>query len=199
MAFMPTCFPLRARIAAVAVTGGALTLSLAPAQADTAPQPAPTTTTAPAEAAAPSSAKPTRAQLRAAHRAELRARATRQRTSLVRLALSKRGSRYVSGAAGPNVFDCSGFVMWVYKHATGKSLPHFSGAQMARSQRISIRNLKPGDLLFFGPGGSQHVSMYIGKGRMIHATNPSSGVHTDSIRMGYYKARFAGAGRIIKW
>ena len=53
------------------------------------------------------------------------------------------------------------------------------------------KHLKPGDLMFFGPGGSQHVSMYIGKGKMIHATNPRSGVRIDSINMGYYKARYA--------
>ena len=40
--------------------------------------------------------------------------------------------------------------------------------------------------------------MYIGKGKMIHATNPRSGVRVDSINMGYYRARFAGAGRIIE-
>ena len=124
-------------------------------------------------------------------------RASRDRASLVRVALSKKGSRYVSGAAGPYSFDCSGFVMWVYKKATGRSLPHYSGAQMQRSKRISRNSLQPGDLLFFGPGGSQHVSMYIGKGKMIHATNPSSGVKIDSINAGYYRARFAGAGRII--
>ena len=50
------------------------------------------------------------------------------------------------------------------------------------------KHLKPGDLMFFGPGGSQHVSMYIGKGKMIHATNPRSGVRIDSINMGYHSA-----------
>lgn len=124
-------------------------------------------------------------------------RADRARASLVRVALSKRGARYVPGASGPWSFDCSGFVMWVYRQATGKSLPHYSGAQMARSHRVSRAHLQPGDLLFFGPGGSQHVSMYIGKGKMIHATNPRSGVRVDSINMGYYRARFAGAGRFI--
>ena len=125
-------------------------------------------------------------------------RASRERASLVRVALSKKGSRYVSGAAGPTSFDCSGFVMWVYKKATGRSLPHYSGAQMQRTKRVSLSTIVPGDLLFFGPGGSQHVSMYIGKGKMIHATNPSSGVKIDSIRAGYYRARFAGAGRVIR-
>lgn len=124
-------------------------------------------------------------------------RASRERASLVRVALSKKGSRYVSGASGPYSFDCSGFVMWVYRKATGRWLPHYSGAQMQRSKRVSMNNLVPGDLLFFGPGGSQHVSMYIGKGRMIHATNPSRGVRIDSIHASYYRARFTGAGRII--
>ncbi len=124
-------------------------------------------------------------------------RASRARASLVRVALTKRGSRYVAGAAGPYSFDCSGFVMWVYKKATGRSLPHYSGAQMQRAKRISRSNLMPGDLLFYGARGSQHVSMYIGKGKMIHATNPRTGVRIDSINMGYYRARFAGAGRIV--
>ncbi|MEI2643695.1 MAG: C40 family peptidase [Candidatus Nanopelagicales bacterium] len=139
----------------------------------------------------------TQAMGRQDSRVVARERATRARASLVRVALSKRSARYVAGASGPWAFDCSGFTMWVYKRATGKSLPHYSGAQMHRAKRVSRKHLMPGDLLFFGPGGSQHVSMYIGKGKMIHATNPRSGVRVDSINMGYYRARFAGAGRII--
>jgi cell wall-associated NlpC family hydrolase len=131
-------------------------------------------------------------------RAAARERADRMRSSLVRVALGKKHARYVGGASGPWAFDCSGFTMWVYKQATGKRLPHFSGAQMDRTRRVGRKHLKPGDLLFYGPGGSQHVSMYIGRGRMIHATNPRSGVRIDSINMGYYKARFVGAGRLIE-
>lgn len=139
-----------------------------------------------------------RAQLQRAKRQRQAQRADRARASLVRTALRKKGARYISGASGPNVFDCSGFTMWVYRTAIGKNIPHYSGAQMARTKRVSRSHLKPGDLMFFGPGGSQHVSMYIGKGKMIHATNPRSGVRVDSINMGYYRARFAGAGRLIK-
>ena len=58
--------------------------------------------------------------------------------------------------------------------------------------------LKPGDLLFYGRGGSQHVSMYIGKGQMIHATNPRTDVRIDRVNNGYWRGRFAGAGRIIE-
>ncbi len=167
-----------------------MTASALPVQAAPAPAPAPEqTTVSPAQK---------RAQALRDKRAAARERANRARASLVRVALNQKGDRYVGGASGPNAFDCSGFTMWVYKTATGKYLPHYSGAQMNKARRVGRKHLKPGDLLFYGPGGSQHVSMYIGKGKMIHATNPRSGVRVDSINMGYYRARFAGAGRIIE-
>lgn len=125
-------------------------------------------------------------------------RASRARASLVRVALAQRGDSYVAGASGPNAFDCSGFTMWVYKTALGKSLPHYSGAQMGATRRVSVGELKPGDLLFYGPGGSQHVSMYIGKGKMIHATNPREGVVVQSIRVPWFWNIMAGAGRVIR-
>jgi cell wall-associated NlpC family hydrolase len=121
-----------------------------------------------------------------------------QRQSVVRVALRHKGSRYVYGSAGPTRFDCSGFTMYVYRQATGKKLPHYSGAQMKRAQRVSVKHMRPGDLMFYGRGGSQHVSMYIGRGKMIHAANPRAGVRVDSIHSGYWKARFAGAGRLIQ-
>lgn len=125
-------------------------------------------------------------------------RANRARASLVRVGLNQLGEQYVAGAAGPNRFDCSGFTQYVYKKATGKYLPHYSGAQMNRARRVGKKHLKPGDLMFYGPGGSQHVAMYIGKGKMVHATNPRTDVRIDSINNAYWRGRFAGAGRIIE-
>lgn len=179
----------RAAIAAAVLAGTALAAT--PAQAT---DPAPSATTeeaviSPAEQAAQG------AQDRRAVRRE---RASRARASLVREALSHRGQSYVAGAAGPTAFDCSGFTMYVYKKALGKSLPHYSGAQMAATRRVSVKNLKPGDLLFYGSGGSQHVSMYIGKGKMIHATNPREGVVVQSIRVPWFWNIMAGAGRVIR-
>lgn len=153
--------------------------------------PAPATTSAPKTL--------TRKQLKAKRLRAQRLRVDHIRQKLVRVGLKQRGDQYVAGAAGPNSFDCSGFTQWVYKKASGKYLPHYSGAQMNQARRISPRNLKPGDLLFFGPGGSQHVSMYIGKGRMVHATNPRTDVRVDSIHNGYWRGRFAGAGRVLKF
>jgi cell wall-associated NlpC family hydrolase len=187
MAFSPAT---SVRLGTIALAGAAVTASALPVQAAPTPAPAPEQTTV--------SLAQKRAQALRDKRAAARERANRARSSLVRVALNQKGDRYVGGASGPNAFDCSGFTMWVYKQATGKYLPHFSGAQMDKARRVGRKHLKPGDLLFYGPGGSQHVSMYIGKGKMIHATNPRSGVRVDSINMGYYRARFAGAGRIIE-
>lgn len=183
----------------IAAAGIGLTVALSPIPA-LATESAPSVPTASAEAAAAIStkAKPTKSQRKKAKRQAAKKRADRKRSSLVRVALNQKGDRYVSGATGPNAFDCSGFTKYVYKQATGKNLPHYSGSQMRTGKRVSTKNLKPGDLLFYGPGGSQHVSMYIGKGKMIHATNPRSGVKIDSINSGYYKARYAGASRIVQ-
>ncbi len=144
----------------------------------------------------------TKQQLRAKKQREKRQRqkqrANRARSSLVRVALNHLGDQYVAGASGPNRFDCSGFTQYVYRKATGKYLPHYSGAQMNKARRVGRKHLKPGDLLFYGAGGSQHVSMYIGKGRMVHATNPRTDVRIDSVNNAYWRGRFAGAGRIIE-
>ena len=50
-----------------------------------------------------------------------------------------------------------------------RPLPHYSGAQMADSTPVPVSDLEPGDLLFYGPGGSEHVAMYVGPGTMIEA------------------------------
>lgn len=110
----------------------------------------------------------------------------------------KRNAQYVWAASGPMSFDCSGYTMWLYSRV-GKSLPHFSGAQMNRGKPIRHkRNLQKGDLLFFGPGGGSHVSMYIGKGKMIHARNPRADIGIDNINESWYQSRYAGARRYLK-
>lgn len=110
----------------------------------------------------------------------------------------RRNAQYVWAADGPMTFDCSGYTMWLYSRV-GKTLPHFSGAQMDRGEPIrKKKNLKKGDLLFFGPGGGSHVSMYIGHGKMIHARNPSADIGIDGINESWYKSRYAGARRYIK-
>jgi peptidoglycan DL-endopeptidase CwlO len=92
----------------------------------------------------------------------------------VRAAESRIGAPYVWGAAGPSAFDCSGLVLWAWGQA-GVSLPHFSGAQYAATTHISMSQLQPGDLVFFGNPGD-HVAMYVGGGMIIQAAHTGTTV-----------------------
>lgn len=83
-----------------------------------------------------------------------------------------KGKPYVWGASGPDAFDCSGLVMYALRKAFGKSFPHYSGAQYNATTPVS--NPQPGDLVFFGPGGSDHVGVYAGGGKYWSAMSPSS-------------------------
>jgi peptidoglycan DL-endopeptidase CwlO len=80
------------------------------------------------------------------------------------------GKPYRYAAAGPDAYDCSGLTMMAWA-AAGVSMPHYSGAQYAMFPHVPLDQLQPGDLLFWGPGGSEHVAMYIGGGLQIAATH----------------------------
>jgi cell wall-associated NlpC family hydrolase len=110
----------------------------------------------------------------------------------VRAAESYLGVPYVWGGASRSGVDCSGLVMLAWE-AAGVDLPHYSGAQYEDTVRIPLSDLKPGDLLFYGPGGDEHVTMYIGHGEMIEAPETGYTVHITPVRLGY---GFAGAGRV---
>ncbi|MGW8568634.1 C40 family peptidase [Isoptericola sp. NPDC055881] len=91
---------------------------------------------------------------------------------IVRIAKAQVGDRYSYGSSGPNSFDCSGLTRYVYKKATGKSLPRSSSAQKASGKVVSRKNARPGDIIWT-PG---HVSIYIGKGQQVEAARPGVGV-----------------------
>ncbi len=103
------------------------------------------------------------------------------------------GVPYLWGGTSPSTgFDCSGLVAWAYAQV-GISLPHFSGAQYADTTQIPLADIAPGDLLFYGPGGSTHVAMYVGGGSMIEAPSAGSTVHITGVRTG---DGFVGVGRV---
>jgi cell wall-associated NlpC family hydrolase len=120
------------------------------------------------------------------------------RKRVVATAMSKQGATYRWGAAGPDSFDCSGLMLWTYLTAVGMSLPHYSGAQMQVTRPIERTRLRKGDLLFYGPGGSQHVTMYIGRRLQIGASSSRTGIVIDSIDSPYRLSNYAGAGRVIR-
>lgn len=108
--------------------------------------------------------------------------------TVVDFARSRLGCRYVWAASGPNEFDCSGLALWCYAKL-GISLPHSSRDQINVGQRVSLADLQPGDLVFFGHP-IHHVGIYIGGGMMIHA--PHTG---DVVKISPLEGNFAGASR----
>ena len=109
---------------------------------------------------------------------------------------SQEGVPYVWGAESPKGsaspgFDCSGLTAWAWGQV-GVGLPHYSGGQMSDSTPVPLSDLQPGDLLFYGPGGSEHVAMYVGPGTMIEAPETGQSVHLTGLRLG---GGFVGAGR----
>lgn len=139
----------------------------------------------------------TLAQRRAIVLRAVAVRVAKKRATAVRVAKSRVGSRYRAGMAGPTRFDCSGLAMYVAKHAYGRSLPHYSKAQFRATKRVSKRQLRPGDLVFFFKRGAHHVGIYIGRGLMVSATNPRHGVKIDRVFSGWYGSRYSGAGRLV--
>lgn len=103
------------------------------------------------------------------------------------------GFPYVFGAAGPNAFDCSGLVTYVYAQI-GISLPHFAAAQWNYGSYVSIDQLEPGDLVFFA--NLDHVGIYIGNGDYIQAPQPGDVVKITPLSEPWSAANYYGAKRI---
>ena len=105
------------------------------------------------------------------------------------------GYPYVYGGSSTSGFDCSGFTQYVYKHF-GVTLNRTAAAQNSNGTAVSRSNLQPGDLVMFG-SPINHVGIYAGGGRIVHAANPSRGVTTDTINSGYYNTNYVCARRIF--
>lgn len=99
------------------------------------------------------------------------------RVDLINEALKYVGNSYVWGGTSlTNGVDCSGFTMQIYKKY-GITLPHYSGAQARCGTSISSADAKPGDLFFYGNGGTiSHVAIYLGNGKIVHASSPTVGI-----------------------
>ncbi|MGY3766216.1 C40 family peptidase [Vagococcus vulneris] len=92
------------------------------------------------------------------------------------------GKPYVWGAKGPGSFDCSGFTSYVYRQAAGREIGGWTVPQESAGQTISLSELQPGDLVFWGGHGStHHVGIYVGGGQYIHAPQPGESVTVQSI------------------
>jgi cell wall-associated NlpC family hydrolase len=120
--------------------------------------------------------------------------------SLIQHALALLGTPYRWGGTGTDGFDCSGLVGYVFRSALGIELPRVS-TQMANSgQLITDRaNLSPGDLVFFGTHHGKrvdHVGIYVGDGRFLHAPRTGRDVTVSSLESGYWSDKYMEARRV---
>ncbi|MCK6159714.1 DIP1281 family NlpC/P60 protein [Corynebacterium simulans] len=78
-------------------------------------------------------------------------------------------------------FDCSGLTMYAFAGA-GISLPHYTGYQYQKGTQVPASEMQRGDLIFYGPGASEHVAIYLGDGTMIEAPQSGSNVQISPVR-----------------
>lgn len=106
--------------------------------------------------------------------------------SVINLAKAQVGKGYVWGAVGPNTFDCSGLVQYVYAKV-GKNLPRTTYDQVKVGTTVSMNALKPGDLIFWGSTTAPyHVAIYIGNNQYVNAATPDQGVILQTLSSYYY-------------
>jgi cell wall-associated NlpC family hydrolase len=163
-----------------------------------------------AEAAAVAAAAAAAAEQRtlAAERSSSAAGGSRLATgtvhSVINRAMAQLGVRYSWGGGnvqGPTVgvrdggvadtygdyrkvgFDCSGLMVYVFSHALGYALPHYSGFQYNAGRKVPLAQKRPGDMLFWGTGGDiHHVALYIGGEQMIEAPYSGGAVRVTAVR-----------------
>ncbi|WP_344966723.1 C40 family peptidase [Salinactinospora qingdaonensis] len=112
----------------------------------------------------------------------------------IAFALQQKGDRYLLGANGPDLWDCSSLVQAAWRTA-GVSIPRTTWTQIKALDPVDDHQFQPGDLLFFHTLSYQpppsHVGMYIGNGRMVHAGDPVQEVTLNA----YWMSIYEGAGR----
>lgn len=106
------------------------------------------------------------------------------------------GSPYRHGGAGPDGFDCSGLVHYVYGRS-GLRVPRTSTEQYRQAQKVPLEKLQPGDLLFFRVSRQKvsHVGIFIEGKSFIHAPSSGREVSYATLDNPYWQTRLIGAGR----
>lgn len=110
------------------------------------------------------------------------------------------GTQYVWGGNSlSGGIDCSGLVQQVYKHF-GINVSRTTYSQIGEGKSVGMNKLQAGDMVFFDTnpevGGPDHVGLYIGNGKMLHAPRPGKAVEISDITNGYYQNAFMGGRRV---
>jgi cell wall-associated NlpC family hydrolase len=119
--------------------------------------------------------------------------------NVLQKALALLGTPYRWGGTDPEKgFDCSGLVGYVFRNALGIELPRVSRDMAKNGELITDRaQLAAGDLVFFGlKGRVNHVGIYVGEGRFVHAPSRGKDVTVSSLEQGYWSGRFLSARRV---
>ncbi len=90
-------------------------------------------------------------------------------------------SNGIDSGSGTVGFDCSGLVLYSFA-GVGIKLPHYSGSQYNMGRKIPSAQMRRGDVIFYGPGGSQHVTLYLGNGQMLEAPDVGLKVRVAPVR-----------------
>jgi cell wall-associated NlpC family hydrolase len=116
--------------------------------------------------------------------------------ALAEFALRLRGTPYSYGGATLDGFDCSGLVFYAHRQL-GLNVPRTSSDQADQATSIKPRKLQRGDLVFFKINSRKvnHVGIYVGEHRFVHAPGAGKPVTTNSLDDEFYATRFFSAGR----
>lgn len=112
---------------------------------------------------------------------------TKKLNAVTKLAKKQVGKPYVWGATGPSSFDCSGLTSYVYNKAADKNISRTTYSQVKQGKTVSMNDLQPGDLLFWGSASAPyHVGIYVGNNQYVHAATPSQGVIKQKLSSYFY-------------
>lgn len=119
-----------------------------------------------------------------------------EQKEVVSYALKYVGNKYrYGGSSLTKGTDCSGFTMAVYKNF-GYNLVHNAYGQLKTTKSVKMKNIKPGDLIFYGSSkkNCSHVALYIGNNKVVHASTESTGIVVSD----YKYRKYVGVGRVLK-
>ena len=110
------------------------------------------------------------------------------------------GTPYRYGGNTPaGGFDCSGLVGYVFREAAGLTLPRTSQAIAdVKVPKVEHKRLRPGDLVFFGKRKVNHIGIYVGEGRFVHAPSSGGTVRMDRLDGHYWKDHYLYAKRVLR-
>jgi murein DD-endopeptidase len=115
---------------------------------------------------------------------------------IAQLAVSFIGAPYQFGGADAAGFDCSGLARYVHER-TGLAIPRTAAEQQRTARPVPLAELAPGDLVFFRirRRGIDHVGVYSGGGRFVHAPRAGQAVAYGELSRGFYARHLVSAGR----